>query len=62
MIIYKRKGTTTPVKDKDGKTLNIHEERKKRWKEHFAEILSRTETENHEVVDIGKGIKRYTLV
>ena len=47
VIIKKRKGTTTPVKDKDGKALSIHEKRKKRQKEHFEEILSRTETENH---------------
>ena len=60
VISNKRKGTTTTARDKNGKTLSIHEQRKKRWKEHFEEILNRQQPENYLVVDKGKGIKRYS--
>lgn len=36
-----RRGTLTAIKDKEGKILSSQEKRKKRWKEHFQEILNR---------------------
>ena len=63
VIGNEKKGTTTTtIKDKDGKILSSIEERKKRWKEHFEEILNRPQPENPiVVVNEGNEIKEINI-
>ncbi|KAK3090013.1 hypothetical protein FSP39_008513 [Pinctada imbricata] len=41
VLCKERRSTGNVVKDKDGRVLSSQEERKKRWKEHFEEVLNR---------------------
>ena len=46
-----RGAVTSTVKDKNGKILSSQDEKKKRWKEHFEEVLNRPRPENPLVVE-----------
>ena len=41
VLSNERRGTANVVKDKEGRVLSSQDERKKRWKEHFEEVLNR---------------------
>ena len=40
MLTGKHQKGSRPVKSKEGKTLNTHEEQMKRWVEHFKNVLN----------------------
>lgn len=46
VLSNERRGMPTAIKDKDGKILSSQEERKRRWKEHFQEILNRPQPDH----------------
>ena len=51
VLSNERRGTANVVKDKDGRVLSSLEERKRRWKEHFEEVLNRPQPTNPLEVD-----------
>ena len=63
VLCNEKRGTANVVKDKEGKVLSSQEDRKKRWKEHFEEVLNRPqpaypleiEEEGAAVVEINTG-------
>ena len=63
VLCNEKRGTANVVKDKEGKVLSSQEDRKRRWKEHFEEVLNRPqpaypleiEEEGAAVVEIDTG-------
>jgi hypothetical protein len=65
-----RRSTGNVVKDEDGRVLSSQEERKKRWKKHFQEVLNRPqpsypleiyERDTAVEIDIGPILKDETM-